>query len=94
MICTIQRVRKTDCWPSHCRRLAFEDSFEDAYHFRLVYPASRGMFPIKGAVMKAGPNDPYVLFRREDRPGGGEEYVPLATFDRNPKAEQINPFFS
>eukprot|EP00611_Tribonema_gayanum_P001151 TRINITY_DN10860_c0_g2_i7.p2 TRINITY_DN10860_c0_g2~~TRINITY_DN10860_c0_g2_i7.p2 ORF type:complete len:422 (-),score=158.11 TRINITY_DN10860_c0_g2_i7:150-1415(-) len=74
-------------------RLEFAASFQDAFHFRLVYPASAAMFPIKGAVMKSGPNEPYVLFRRDEVKGGGEEYVPLATFDDNPQAEQINPFF-
>jgi hypothetical protein len=43
--------------------------------------------------MKNGHNEPYVLFKREDTPNGGEAYVPLATFDDNPASEQITSFF-
>ena len=61
----------------------------------LQYMSCYIVFMVQGAVMKSGPQEPYVLFSREYQlaPGKGEVYVPLATFDSNPDADQITPFF-
>lgn len=42
--------------------------------------------------MKAGPREPYVVFDRQNT-GGGEEYVPIATFDKDPGPAEITPLF-
>lgn len=42
--------------------------------------------------MKAGPWEPYVVFTRTND-GRSEDYVPLATFDDDPDAENITPLF-
>lgn len=48
----------------------------------------------QGAVMKAGPSEPYVVFdRRNTGKSKSEEYVPLGTFDDDPDAENITPLW-
>ncbi|CAN0302331.1 unnamed protein product [Pylaiella littoralis] len=74
-------------------RIAFAESFKDMYNFRLLYGSSVGFFPIKGAVMKAGPWEPYVVFNRRNV-GNNEEYSPLGTFDDDPDAGNITPLWS
>ncbi|CAM9785928.1 unnamed protein product [Ectocarpus sp. 6 AP-2014] len=75
-------------------RIAFAESFKDIYNFRLLYGSSVAFFPIKGAVMKAGSSEPYVVFdRRNTGKSKGEEYVPLGTFDDDPDAENITPLW-
>lgn len=46
----------------------------------------------QGSVMKAGPWEPYVVFERQNN-ARGEEYVPVATFDKDPDAGDITPLF-
>lgn len=50
----------------------------------------------QGAVMKAGPSEPYVVFDRRNvgKDGKKEEYVPLGTFDEDPDAANITPLWS
>eukprot|EP00752_Nemacystus_decipiens_P002440 g2297.t1 len=78
-------------------RISFAESFKDIYNFRLLYASSVAFFPIKGAVMKSGPREPYVVFDRrnkENRADKSEEYVPLGTFDDDPDAGNITPLWS
>jgi len=80
-------------------RLAFAASFEEIYHFRLLYSGTTFMFPILGAVRMARPPAPstptaalpptYVLFQRRESEGA-ERYEPVGSFSgREPTAEEI-----
>ncbi|CAM9543310.1 unnamed protein product [Discosporangium mesarthrocarpum] len=73
-------------------RMAFADSFKDVFNYRLVYPSSASYYPIRGAVMKSGPRELYVVFERVDNEKG-EEYTPLATFEQDPDGRDISPLF-
>ncbi|CAM9729961.1 unnamed protein product [Chrysoparadoxa australica] len=71
-------------------RIEFEKSFFEVYRFTLLYPSSRIMFPIAGAVLKTSHRDPYIAMRRDDIDGGGEEYKCIGTFDAVPTAEDLD----
>jgi len=79
-------------------RLAFAASFEEIYHFRLLYSGTTFMFPVLGAVRMARPSAPvegsapppmYVLFQRRES-DGAECYEPIGSFgDREPTTDEI-----
>ena len=74
-------------------RLAFAASFEEIYHFRLLYSGTTFTFPILGAVRMAyegeGHIAPYTLFQRRES-GGAESYDPRGAFPgRPPTAGEI-----
>lgn len=48
-------------------RRAFEDSFQDIYVMKLLYPSSGGyMFPIRGLIVKQDYQSPYVLYSKNE----------------------------
>lgn len=53
-------------------RLEFAESFDEIYKFRLVVPRGRAFFPILGALVKAGKDKPYVVYKRTERGKDGE----------------------
>ena len=79
-------------------RMAFASSFDEIYHFRLLYSGTTFMFPILGSVRmcredspEAGtaPSPNYVLFQRQEG-GRAERYVPVGSFPgREPSTEEI-----
>jgi len=52
------------------QRLAFERSFQTIYEWHTLYPAPSRYYPILGALVKAGPREPYVAFERQERRRG------------------------
>jgi len=78
-------------------RMAFEDSFAIAYHFRLLYLSSQCIYPVMGALRKVYHHDQWQVFRRADRPDLGkreEEYQLLGEFLKEPGAAEITPLFA
>mmetsp|Transcript_41094 Transcript_41094/g.94274 ORF Transcript_41094/g.94274 Transcript_41094/m.94274 type:complete len:156 (+) Transcript_41094:3-470(+) len=58
-------------------RLSFAASFEEIYHFRLLYSGTTFMFPILGSLrMARHAGRKYVLCQRRES-GGSEQYVPV-----------------
>ena len=51
-------------------RLAFAGSFSTIYSYRTLYPSPSVYFPIVGAVVKAGPREPFVTFERQEESCG------------------------
>ncbi|KAJ8602782.1 hypothetical protein CTAYLR_002581 [Chrysophaeum taylorii] len=47
-------------------RLDFAATFQEIYRFRVVVPTGRTFFPILGALVRAGPRQPYVLYKRTE----------------------------
>ena len=78
-------------------RLAFADSFQEIYHFRLLYSGTTFMFPILGAVRYARPMgesgmpeapSSYALFQRREH-AGEERYEPVGCFPgREPTTDE------
>lgn len=75
-------------------RLAFAESFEEVYHFRLLYSGTTFSYPVLGAVRMSRPiggmeADKYVLFQRRES-SGAESYEPVGCFaGREPTKEEI-----
>ena len=85
-------------------RIAFASSFDEIYHFRLLYSGTTFMFPILGSVRmcredsseagtggagKGAPTPNYVLFQRQEG-GRAERYVPVGSFPgREPSTDEI-----
>lgn len=53
-------------------RLAFAASFQTIYSHQTLYPSLTVAFPIVGAVVKAAPREPFVVFERQEEPASGE----------------------
>lgn len=88
-------------------RQAFARSFSEneIFNARLLYTSGVSYFPIKGALLRAGAKEDYVLFERYDttddaaRAKAGvasnvnEAYVPFTTFERRPSNDEISTAF-
>ncbi|XP_047308263.1 adenylate kinase 5, chloroplastic isoform X2 [Impatiens glandulifera] len=76
------------------KRLEYAASFENCYHFRLLYYAGT-QYPIMGALRMAYPNE-YQLYKRvdeEEEAAGKEKYILLSTFEQRPDVNEINDAF-
>jgi len=75
-------------------RMAFADSFEEVYHFRLLYSGTTFSYPVLGAVRMSRPTggseaNKYVLFQRLEG-DGAERYDPVGCFaGREPTKEEV-----
>ena len=70
-------------------RRAFEDSFQDIYVMKLLYPSSGGyMFPIRGLVVKQDYQSPYLLYSKNEVGENKDEvYEILAAFPPHPQPD-------
>uniref|UniRef100_A0A7S1BB49 DUF1995 domain-containing protein n=2 Tax=Corethron hystrix TaxID=216773 RepID=A0A7S1BB49_9STRA len=76
-------------------RIAFAKSFQTIYHMRCLYDSSTGYFPILGAMLKRGPGEPWVAFRRRDyAQKQGEAYVPVFSMEMEPDSSDITKAFT
>jgi hypothetical protein len=50
--------------------LEFASSFQTIYSHKTLYPAPNVAYPIVGAVVKAAPREPYVVFERQEESAG------------------------
>lgn len=74
------------------KRLEYAASFENCYHFRLLYYAGT-QYPIMGALRMSYPYG-YELYKRVDDPSfGKEKYNMLTTFPKRPDVDEINDAF-
>ncbi|XP_058206938.1 adenylate kinase 5, chloroplastic isoform X6 [Rhododendron vialii] len=74
------------------KRLEYAASFENCYHFRLLYYAGT-QYPIMGALRMSYPYG-YELYKRVDDPSfGKEKYNILTTFPKRPNVDEINDTF-
>ncbi|KAG5559512.1 hypothetical protein RHGRI_009141 [Rhododendron griersonianum] len=74
------------------KRLEYAASFENCYHFRLLYYAGT-QYPIMGALRMSYPYG-YELYKRVDDPSfGKEKYNILTTFPNRPDVDEINDTF-
>ncbi|XP_057487059.1 adenylate kinase 5, chloroplastic-like isoform X2 [Actinidia eriantha] len=73
------------------KRLEYAASFENCYHFRLLYYAGT-QYPIMGALRMSYPYD-YELYKRVDAPNRKEKYIILSTFPKRPDVDEINDAF-
>ncbi|KAL6965555.1 adenylate kinase [Sarracenia purpurea var. burkii] len=73
------------------KRLEYAASFENCYHFRLLYYAGT-QYPIMGALRMSYPYG-YELYKRMDEPSRKEKYVILSTFAERPNVDEINDAF-
>ncbi|KAI8565673.1 hypothetical protein RHMOL_Rhmol03G0278800 [Rhododendron molle] len=74
------------------KRLEYAASFENCYHFRLLYYAGT-QYPIMGALRMSYPYG-YELYKRVDDPSFGKEtYNILTTFPNRPNVDEINDTF-
>jgi len=48
------------------KRLEFASSFQTIYSHKTLYPSPNVAYPIVGAVVKAAPREPYVVFERQE----------------------------
>ena len=72
-------------------RLAFADSFEEIYTFRLLYSGTTFMFPILGSLrMTRESGGQRVLYQRRES-GGNEQYEPVGCWlGRDPTPEEVS----
>jgi len=68
-------------------RMAFAATFVDCFYFRLLYPSLGVRYPITGALSRAGPQEPYVAFKKGEK---DETYTPMAAFDSEPTPEELS----
>lgn len=89
------------------QRLEYAATFEPIYYYRTLVPSTSAFFPILGAVMRQGPDEPYVLYKRTETQGDfadasaraqavrdgdlTEIYVPIAAFATEPDSSQVGP---
>ena len=75
-------------------RMGFTGTFEDAYHFRLLY-TSGSFYPIRGALSYTDGGKWQVL-RRKNKSGQvpNEEYVLIGEFDEEPDSGLITDCFA
>ncbi|KAL3145428.1 hypothetical protein ABBQ38_001673 [Trebouxia sp. C0009 RCD-2024] len=73
-------------------RMAFADSFVQAYHFRLLYLSSAMMYPIMGA-MRHSYGQPWQVWKRQDIGKQEEQYELLASFPAEPQSKELNDCF-
>lgn len=73
-------------------RMAFADSFIQAYHFRHLYLSSQMMYPIMGA-MRHSYGNPWEVWKREDIGKKEEKYDLVASFPAEPQGKQLNDAF-
>eukprot|EP00638_Chattonella_subsalsa_P000096 CAMPEP_0117744340 /NCGR_PEP_ID=MMETSP0947-20121206/6694_1 /TAXON_ID=44440 /ORGANISM="Chattonella subsalsa, Strain CCMP2191" /LENGTH=405 /DNA_ID=CAMNT_0005561257 /DNA_START=150 /DNA_END=1367 /DNA_ORIENTATION=- len=71
-------------------RIAFAESFKDVFYFRTLYPSRTSYYPIVGALQKAGPLEPYVLYEREDIDDTKERFSPVAAYENLPNGQDIS----
>ena len=82
-------------------RIAYAASFQEIFHFRLLYSGTTFMFPILGCLRMscaAQPEDEkplYVLYQRRETgmriSDGHESYTPVGVFDEEPSSDLITP---
>jgi hypothetical protein len=61
--------------------LAFAASFQTIYSHQTLYPSLTVAFPIVGAVVKAAPREPFVVFERQEEPANAERWAGREDFD-------------
>ena len=71
-----------------CRTKA---TFDEAYRFSMIYPPGSQFYPIMGALVRAAPNEPYVLHKRVGGPLDNtvERYEPVGVFDEPPPSRAV-----
>ncbi|KAK9791634.1 hypothetical protein WJX73_009343 [Symbiochloris irregularis] len=73
-------------------RVALTNSFQAAYHFRLLYMSSAMMYPIMGALRHCY-DGPWEVYKRVQLGKKEEEYRLVATFDEEPVGAKLTKIF-
>ena len=72
--------------------MAFADSFDPAYHFRLLYMARALMYPIMGA-MRHRHGQQWQVWKRHDLGKKKERYELINSFPTEPRGKVLTEAF-
>eukprot|EP00899_Mesostigma_viride_P011983 jgi/Mesvir1/20786/Mv07896-RA.1 len=75
------------------KRIEFASTFEDAYHFRLLYRSGAEMYPIYGALRYFF-GHPWEVYKRNYLGQGEEEYVFARAYNTEPSRSAITDVFT